>query len=285
MLNGLTADASPLSDSSDAESEPESRVTTAAGTGRIGRSDGPGSMATFAACSGVLPLPDGSVLVADTKNSVLRRLHQVGPDAWSVSTVASKVGWLMTPQGLALLPDGMVLIADTGHNRLRVWDWRTGASSVFAGSGKRGHKNGSADKAEFDGPSGLCVCASGAVLVADTRNHVVREAAEHSIAERSRAQQSVAERSRAQQSVAEGSRAQQSVAERSIAERRRPHAMRCAPRWPRWAASASCVPWPGRRAWRATATAPVTSACSTGRPRSCRRAQTRWSCISPTGEA
>ena len=142
-------------------------VFTAAGTGHLGSLDGDGATtATFAAPGCVLPLPDGSLLVADTAGNCLRRLRRCAT-GWLVSHLGTSRGWL-APRGLALMPGGAaVLVCDTGHNKIRLLDWRTGRVSAFAGSGRRGHRDAAASVAEFDSPEGVCVCANGTVLVAD----------------------------------------------------------------------------------------------------------------------
>ena len=74
---------------------------------------------------------------------------------------------------MARLPDGGVLVCDSGHNRIRLLG-ADGSVSVFAGTGRRGLVDGPASSATFDNPSGICVCADGSVLVADTGNHCIR---------------------------------------------------------------------------------------------------------------
>ena len=74
---------------------------------------------------------------------------------------------------MAQLPDGSVLVCDSGHNRIRLLG-ADGSVSVFAGSGRKGMSDGPSVGASFNSPSGLCVCADGTVLVADTGNDAVR---------------------------------------------------------------------------------------------------------------
>ena len=149
-------------------------VLTVAGSGRLGVVDGPAERATFATPSALLQLPDGSLLVSDTANNRLRRLvRQPESGQVSVHTVCAKVGWL-SPRGLALLRDGGVLVCDSGHHKLRRIDPADWSVAPWAGNGKRGHRDGAAAGAQFDCPSGLCVCPDGTVLVADAGNHCIR---------------------------------------------------------------------------------------------------------------
>jgi hypothetical protein len=153
----------------------EAVVATVAGTRHVGCRDGEARTATFASPRCVLALPDHSLLVVDSGNNQLRRIAEGGADAGGpvVSTLARGVSWL-GPRCAALLPDGGVLVCNAGHNRLVRWDLRTNSSSAFAGSGRKGHRDGPAASAEFNAPSSVCVCGDGTVLVADTGNHVIR---------------------------------------------------------------------------------------------------------------
>lgn len=61
-------------------------MTTIAGTGTPGFADGPGTMAQFSEPGGLVVLESGEVLIADTNNSVIRRLVEYGTGV-QVSTV------------------------------------------------------------------------------------------------------------------------------------------------------------------------------------------------------
>ena len=152
---------------------PPLRVQTCAGSGRIGAADGPSEAATFSFPHAVLPLPDGSALVSDTNNDAVRHVSVDERGLYNVRRVGAKGFTWMRPRGLAQLPDGGVLVCDSGHNRIRLLG-ADGSVSVFAGSGRRGLVDGSAANAAFDNPSGICVCADGSVLVADTGNNSIR---------------------------------------------------------------------------------------------------------------
>ena len=146
-------------------------VDTVAGSRRIGAADGTADTCCFAGPHAVLMLPDGSLLVSDTPNNCIRRVHADAAGV-RVSTLSTNRP-LAAPKGLALA-DGSVLVCDSGHNKLLRLDWRDGSVAPYAGSGKRGHRDGGAAAAAFDSPAGVCVCSDGVVLVADTNNHCVR---------------------------------------------------------------------------------------------------------------
>jgi DNA-binding beta-propeller fold protein YncE len=85
---------------------------TAAGQGLFdfGHVDGPADEALLQHPLGVLALPDGSVLVADTYNGAVRRI-----DGDRVSTV---VDALQEPSDLVLTPSGDVVVVESGAHRL-----------------------------------------------------------------------------------------------------------------------------------------------------------------------
>ena len=122
----------------------------------------------------------GAVVVADTGNNVLRLLL-LGSGS---STSGNHAGWwvgrfapkttLMKPKGLCLLPDAL-LVCDSGHHRIRCIALDGSSVMPFAGNGRKGHKDGPVDAAQFDSPSFLCVCPSDkSIIVADTGNNALR---------------------------------------------------------------------------------------------------------------
>jgi hypothetical protein len=117
-----------------------------------------------------------SFIVADTGNNVLRLVilgvEGAKPGGW-VSTFADSVAW-MRPRGMCHTPQGL-LVCDSGHHRIRCVSPDGKRVSPFAGCGKKGHKDGPVDKAQFDTPHSICVCPSdGSIIVADTGNHMLR---------------------------------------------------------------------------------------------------------------
>lgn len=109
--------------------DPARTVTTIAGDGRLGFRDGPGATAMFCAPAGVVARPDGSVLVADSDNHVIRKVEQVN-GVWTVSTIAgggpgyldSAVGTVArfnNPSAIAVAADGELFVVDSGNQKLR----------------------------------------------------------------------------------------------------------------------------------------------------------------------
>lgn len=88
-------------------------ITTVAGNGTIG-SGGDGGPATAASLNGpsaIAFMADGSMLIADSFNNRIRRVHPNG----SISTFSSG---LQGPAGIAVSPSGTVAVADRNNDRI-----------------------------------------------------------------------------------------------------------------------------------------------------------------------
>lgn len=142
--------------------------------------DGATSSARFNQPTGLLLMPDDSILVADTAN---HRIRRVTPDG-VVSTVAGngraslvdgvgEAASLFLPVGLALHPDGHVLIADQGNHCVRRLDL-DGTVRTVAGNGLSGLSDRTGQDARFNSPYGLVCDGAGDCYVADTGNHLIR---------------------------------------------------------------------------------------------------------------
>lgn len=106
---------------------PTGVVTTLAGTGTPGAVDGPGNSATFSSPGGVAVDAHGNVYVADSGNSLLRRITPAGV----VSTLAGQKGitggqdgigaaaTFAQPLGLTINAAGTLYVADTFGNLIR----------------------------------------------------------------------------------------------------------------------------------------------------------------------
>ncbi len=151
-----------------------------AGTGEAGYDGdgGPATGATFRAPHAVATTADGSVLIADTVNNVIRR---VDPDG-TVSTVFAQAPLfgLESPQGVAVGEDGSIYIAEAWGHRIRR-KAPDGVVSVFAGTGSgpgggctTGGDGGPAAEANICLPSGLAFGPDGSLYVAETGANRIR---------------------------------------------------------------------------------------------------------------
>lgn len=164
-------------------------VSTEAGIGGFGESNGARLQASFRNPSGVTVAADGSLLIADTRSQLIRKLSPSG----QVTTVAgisvkkdakgfpvgakldgkTDTAFLQEPTGIAVDANGVIYIADAGNHAIRKIDTQ-GNVVTLAGSGLLGLKDGAAASAMFYRPMDVAVAADGTVYVADTLNHVIR---------------------------------------------------------------------------------------------------------------
>ena len=149
-------------------------VSTLAGSGAKGFADGARAAAQFYCPCALAPLPDGSVVVADSWNHCIRLIAAGGG---AVSTLAGKGGELGIadgpaatarfnfPNGIVVGADGAIFVADScNHSVRRIKD---GAVTTFAGSGEMGGADGIGAAASFDGPYGLALGPGGVLYVTE----------------------------------------------------------------------------------------------------------------------
>ncbi|RUQ23233.1 NHL domain-containing thioredoxin family protein [Kocuria sp. HSID16901] len=119
-------------------------VQVFAGTGAEGLQDGVADEAWFAQSSGLAQASDGTLWVADSETSALRRVTFQG-DAVSVETAVgqglfdfgfrdggSEDARLQHCLGVAVLPDGSIALADTYNGAVRRWDPASGELTTLA---------------------------------------------------------------------------------------------------------------------------------------------------------
>ena len=122
-------------------------MSATVGSGEEGFQDGAAAEAKFSGgIYGMLCLPDGCVLVADTGNN---RIRLLSADLQEVSTVAgdgeeghrdgaAAQARFAYPTGLALLPDGRVLVVDEFNHCIRLLSADLQEVSTVAGDGEGG---------------------------------------------------------------------------------------------------------------------------------------------------
>lgn len=157
-------------------------VSTWAGCGLEGTSDGPGTTARVNFPISVAVLPGGDAVIASSATGVLRRISAT--TTHTVSTLAGSVGssgFSDGPLGSALvsetlavaaLPDGQVVFIDGASARVRAL--RDGMVETLAGGRQSGTIDGAGDEAAFGWPRALAVAPDGSILVADPREHALR---------------------------------------------------------------------------------------------------------------
>jgi DNA-binding beta-propeller fold protein YncE len=164
---------------------PGGAVTTLAGAaGVAGGADGTGAAATFNGPGAIATDSSGNVYVADTFNDTIRMITPAGV----VTTIAGSAGVAGAADGTGAaasfnLPSGIAVNSTTGTIYVADYNNSTiraiapgGVVTTLAGTpGRIGAADGSGAAAEFDGPQGMALDASGNIYVADTYNQTVRE--------------------------------------------------------------------------------------------------------------
>jgi sugar lactone lactonase YvrE len=160
-------------------------ITTVAGGGTNGPGDsGPATSASLFP-KGVAVNAAGDLLIADTGNSLIRKVTSGG----AIATVAGN--WiasfsgdggpatsasLCTPFAVAIDASGNIFIGDTCNNRIRKVS-AGGIVTTLAGNGAAGFSGdgGPAVSASMNSPRGVAVDSSGNVFFADAQNNRIRE--------------------------------------------------------------------------------------------------------------
>jgi hypothetical protein len=157
-------------------------VSTIAGTGARGATNGPGASAQFWNAYNVAIDAAGNKFVTDRSNNQIRKITPGGVvSTFAGSTAAGLVDATGTaarfnrPIGLAIDPAGNLYVGDTGNGAIRKIT-PAGVVTTYAGdgSGSTGYVDGPANTARFYNSTGLTVDSVGNVLVADQFNYRVR---------------------------------------------------------------------------------------------------------------
>lgn len=173
---------------------PAGVVTTLAGNGAKGFSNGTGKDASFNEPKGVAVDTDGNVYVADTSNHVIRKITPAGV----VTTFAggAKIDSIFdrkrdgvgtdaafsVPTGVAVDAAGTVYVADSGNNVIRKIT-ATGVVTTLAGGAVRdpfakdavNFVDGTGAEASFRNPTAIAVDSSGNAYVADLMDNAIRK--------------------------------------------------------------------------------------------------------------
>ncbi|MDF2714951.1 MAG: repeat protein [Paenibacillus sp.] len=166
-----------------------SQVSTTAGKGDLGETNGKAAESTFRAPWSLLSLPNGSVLIADARSHLIRKLSGTDITTFAGITISKDaynypIGGLLDgtvntsvfqqPKGLAADAKGNIYVADEKNHAIRKID-ANGNVTTFAGNGVFGSKDGKGKEASFKQPQDVAVAADGTVYVADTLNHTIRK--------------------------------------------------------------------------------------------------------------
>ena len=156
-------------------------VTTLAGSGLEGATDGNTTSASFSQLNGVDVDVAGNVYVADRFNQKIRKITAAGVvttfagsgDYGSTDGTASSASFGF-PNSVAVDAAGNVYVADGGRNKIRKIT-AAGIVTTLAGSGLSGAADGTGSAASFNSPTDLAVDGAGNIYVADIYNHKIRK--------------------------------------------------------------------------------------------------------------
>jgi sugar lactone lactonase YvrE len=159
------------------------QVTTLAGNGLIGGTDGtggPNGTAKFQGPTGVAVDTQGNVFVVEMAGSRIRKIDV----SQNVTTVAGNGTWVSAngpggpngpagfdnPTGIAIDTQGYLYVTDCYDNSIRKIDPAENVSTI-AGNGEKGWTDGTvvARKAEFNAPDGVAVDVQGNVYITDNK--------------------------------------------------------------------------------------------------------------------
>lgn len=155
-------------------------VTTFAGTGSAGSSDGTGTSASFSSPIGLAFDASGNLYVADYGNNKIRKITPAGvvstfagTGSQGASNGSALSATFKNPMDVAIDAAGNMYVADRMNYLVRKISG--GIVSTLAGSGAAGSANGTGTSASFNRPNSVDVDVSGNVYVADDANHVIRK--------------------------------------------------------------------------------------------------------------
>jgi sugar lactone lactonase YvrE len=156
-------------------------VSTLAGSGVQGSTDGTGAAATFHLPTGVAVDASGNVYVADSESNKIRKITPGGV----VTTLAGSgsagnadgsgaAASFNNPRGVTVDAFGNIYVADHGNHKIRKIT-PAGTVSTLAGSGTLGSTDGIGTAASFRFPHSVAVDVFGNVYVADKSNNKIRK--------------------------------------------------------------------------------------------------------------
>lgn len=159
-------------------------MTALAGSsGQQGSADGAGSAALFRQPNGVAVDSSGNVFIADTGNSIIRKITSAGVVTTLAGSSSSQgyrdgngtAAWFNSPSALTVDGVGNVYVADSGNAVIRKIAVDGTVTTLAGTAGSTGTADGTGATARFNQPSGIVVDSAGTLFVGDTYNQTVRK--------------------------------------------------------------------------------------------------------------
>jgi len=156
-------------------------VTTFAGDGTSGSTDGPAASASFTVPNGLAIDSAGNIYVVDSNNQKIRKIDTSGNVTTFAGTGAAgstdgpvASATFNNPSGITIDGLGNIYIADTSSHTIRKID-TSGNVTTFAGSGGAGYIDDTGTAAKFSMPGELSADILGNIYVSDYGNNRVRK--------------------------------------------------------------------------------------------------------------
>ena len=156
-------------------------VTTLAGSGVAGSTDGVGSAAQFSHPVGLAVDASDTVFVADPGNNRIRKITSGGVvttlagSTYGFADGAGSAAQFRNPRGVALDSSGTAYVTDSDNNCIRKIS-PAGVVTTLAGSSVTyGFADGTGSAAQFAFPWGVAVDSSGTIYVADYDYSLIRK--------------------------------------------------------------------------------------------------------------
>ncbi|MFC0518374.1 NHL repeat-containing protein [Mucilaginibacter angelicae] len=156
----------------------DGKVTTFAGSGELGDTDGIGTAATFNGPQGITLDGNGNLYVAEGTGRMIRKITSAG----AVTTLAGGGPSGADGTGTAAGFNGPTGVAVDGSGNLFVTDVTkirkitpAGVVTTFAGSGTAGSANGTGTAASFAQIISILIDLSGNLYVTDAGNNMIRK--------------------------------------------------------------------------------------------------------------
>jgi len=160
---------------------PAGVVTTFAGSGVVGGTDGTGAAASFNHPWGTVVDGAGNVYVTELYGQRIRKITPAGVvTTFAGSGVAGSADGTGTaatfnyPSGIVMDASGNLFVADEINNKIRKIT-SAGVVTTFAGSGVAGAADGTGTAATLSFPVGLAIDASGNLYVGEEGNDNIRK--------------------------------------------------------------------------------------------------------------
>jgi hypothetical protein len=155
-------------------------VSSYAGTGVAGLSNGAAASATFSSPEGCAVDQNGNIYVADKSNNVIRKISSggivttfAGTGVAGYADGPATTAQFSAPWRIAIDGSGNLIVADRDNFRIRKIT-PAGVVSTIAGS-TQGFADGTGSAAKFSQPLDVALDPSGNFIVADNTNHRIRK--------------------------------------------------------------------------------------------------------------